>query len=116
MKRTPMKQTKHVIPKALKDAVWERDGGWCVICGRGLNPDHWEAHHRKYLSRGGKDELCNLIAVCPIRCHIVAIHEDSTGLATANGWAVSRTREPADIGVRYADGSLRYLTNLENAA
>ncbi len=103
-----------MIPKPLRLAVYERDNGSCVICGRGVSFDWAEIHHRKYRSRGGRDELANLITLDG--CHKTAVHEDHTGLATANGWAVSRTCEPADIPVRYADGSLRYLTNMEAVA
>lgn len=105
-----MRSRFHYIPKEIRDAVWLRDEGCCVICGRSLDPERWQCHHRRYLSRGGKDELANFIAL-DARCHLVAVHEDYTGLATANGWAVSRTRDPAEIPVRYADGSLRTLTN-----
>lgn len=52
------------IPKSVKDRVYERDGGCCVLCGRPGNP---EAH---YISRGqsglGIEE--NVVTLCR-DCH-----------------------------------------------
>jgi hypothetical protein len=96
--------------------VFERDGGCCVICGAGLTLDYAEIHHRRFRSRGGRDELVNLITVCD-PCHD-SIHLDVTGLSTAAGWAVSQFGDgPAVIPVRYFDGRIVLLSNdLETAA
>jgi hypothetical protein len=50
----------------LKQQVYERDGG-CVVCNA------WEgkAHHIKYKSSGGKDELDNLVYLCNIHHHLI---------------------------------------------
>lgn len=50
------------IPKRVKDAVWERDGGRCIICGNAFNvmPN---AH---YISRsaGGLGIEENIVTLC----------------------------------------------------
>lgn len=59
------KQTKATrIPETVKKAVWERDGGYCVLCGRPGSP--W-CH---YISRahGGLGIPENIVTLCGI-CH-----------------------------------------------
>lgn len=59
------KQTKATsIPAAVKRAVWERDGGRCVLCGKQGNP--W-CH---YISRaqGGLGIEQNIVTLCD-KCH-----------------------------------------------
>ena len=58
-KRKPAKR-KH-IPKAVRDAVMERDNYTCVYCGSTNNPelDHDEAH-----ANNGSDEIDNLQVLC----------------------------------------------------
>ena len=58
-KRKPAKR-KH-IPKAVRDAVMERDNYTCVYCGSTNNPelDHNEAH-----ANNGSDDDDNLQVLC----------------------------------------------------
>ena len=58
-KRKPAKR-KH-IPKAVRDAVMERDNYTCVYCASTNNPelDHNEAH-----ANNGSDEIDNLQVLC----------------------------------------------------
>ena len=58
-KRKPAKR-KH-IPKAVRDAVMERDNYTCVYCASTNNPelDHDEAH-----ANNGSDEIDNLQVLC----------------------------------------------------
>ncbi len=58
-KRKPAKR-KH-IPKAVRDAVMERDNYTCVYCGSTNNPelDHNEAH-----ANNGSNEIDNLQVLC----------------------------------------------------
>ena len=59
VKRKPAKR-KH-IPKAVRDAVMERDNYTCVYCGSTNNPelDHNEAH-----ANNGSNEIDNLQVLC----------------------------------------------------
>lgn len=52
------------IPRSVKDRVYERDGGCCVLCGKPGNP---EAH---YISRahGGLGIEQNILTLCR-GCH-----------------------------------------------
>ena len=54
MKRVMSKYRK------IKTAVYDRDGGQCVICGN----TNVEAHHVVFRSQGGKDEIGNLVCLC----------------------------------------------------
>lgn len=52
------------IPQSVKEAVYERDGGACVICGRPGAPNaHYIARSQMGL---GIEE--NIVTLCP-RCH-----------------------------------------------
>jgi len=48
------------IPQRVRDALRERAGGCCEICGLPAN----NAHHRRNQSQGGEDVLSNLMLVC----------------------------------------------------
>ncbi len=52
------------IPKAVKESVYRRDHGLCVICG---NPGLPNAHVVRR-SRGGMGIEQNIVTLCP-RCH-----------------------------------------------
>ena len=53
------------ISKSVKDAVWERDGGRCIICGSyNASPN---SHYIKR-SQGGLGIEENITTMC-IRCH-----------------------------------------------
>lgn len=54
-------------------------GGRCQICGESpfagtLGPDVLEAHHIRWLCRGGEDQLSNMVLLCPN--HHAAIHSE----------------------------------------
>ncbi len=60
------KKTKAVdIPKAVKDSVWKRDGGRCVLCGssKALPNSHYIRR-----SAGGFGVEQNVVTMC-IVCH-----------------------------------------------
>jgi 5-methylcytosine-specific restriction endonuclease McrA len=53
------------ISKAVKEAVWERDGGRCIICGSyNASPN---SHYIKR-SQGGIGTVENITTMC-LRCH-----------------------------------------------
>jgi hypothetical protein len=54
----------------LRKALWERSAGYCEVSGIALDPDTFDAHHRRNKGMGGttrpdRDSLQNLIAVDP---------------------------------------------------
>lgn len=51
------------IPKKVKDAVYERDNGCCIICGkRGMPNAHFISRQRGGL--GIEENICTLCAEC----------------------------------------------------
>lgn len=53
------------IPQAVKQAVWERDGGRCVLC---LSPDAMPNAHYIARSHGGLGIEQNIVTLCH-KCH-----------------------------------------------
>ena len=53
------------IPKNVKDTVWERDGGRCIICG---SPNAMPNAHYIRRSHGGLGIEENIVTLC-IKCH-----------------------------------------------
>ena len=53
----------------LSKELKERYGGRCQVCGfdprDNYNCDLCESHHLQWISRGGRDELENLVLLCP---------------------------------------------------
>jgi hypothetical protein len=79
-------------------------GGRCQIClydpVRIYGRQVCHAHHIQWLSRGGEDELDNLVLVCPN--HHAAIHQvdapfDFGDLAFEFGTGVQARREPLEL-------------------
>lgn len=52
----------------LRDACFERDDYHCRKCKKDCVCTNIAAHHIIPVIKGGKDELINLMSVCP-RCH-----------------------------------------------
>jgi 5-methylcytosine-specific restriction endonuclease McrA len=50
--------------KAVRTAVWQRDGGRCRACGRRAR----HLHHIRYRSHGGQTTPANCLLLCH-RCH-----------------------------------------------
>lgn len=55
------------ISQDVKKAVYERDGGHCVLCGRWAEPS-WACAHYIRRSHGGLGVEKNIITLCP-SCH-----------------------------------------------
>lgn len=53
-----------MVARSLRFQVLERDGFLCQYCGRGAPEVQLEADHIHQKSKGGKDELSNLITSC----------------------------------------------------
>jgi 5-methylcytosine-specific restriction endonuclease McrA len=98
------------MDKTIANAVLQRAKGFCERCGV---PSHDLAlHHRKLKSRGGKDEVSNLVAICH-KCHNMStesIHLNPAK-ATIKGWMVPSWAEPSDYPIHLADGSIVRLDN-----
>lgn len=100
--------------KKVAAAVLVRAAGRCERCG---SPAQSPAlHHRKLRSRGGKDELSNVVALHHA-CHNLttgSVHL-SPKKATTEGWLVSSWDDPATTPVLYWTGEL-VLLNLDGTS
>jgi len=83
------------VDRAIAKKVLERAKGFCEACG--LPGDNFALHHRKLKSRGGKDEVANLIAIHH-KCHNLGT--DSIHLnpekATVKGFMVPSWAKPSE--------------------
>jgi len=96
----------------LRQIVYERCNGYCERCGISLHPDDYALHHRKLKSRGGTDELSNLLALHH-HCHNLgtnSVHLDPSE-ATRRGLLVSSWSESLVVPVTLCDGTRVLLTN-----
>ena len=88
------------------EAVRERSGGVCEGCGEAPASD---VHHRLFRSRGGRDEVTNLLHLCGwgnhTGCHGEA-HTDPE--RQTDGWSVPSGEKPANRPVLYR-GAWVYL-------
>jgi 5-methylcytosine-specific restriction protein A len=50
--------------RAIRQAVYERDGGRCVACKQFVPPDAFVCDHMQPLRYGGTDDLDNLRTLC----------------------------------------------------
>lgn len=102
--------------------VWQRDGGSCVRCGRGLHFSQrgmaWSVHHRSPRGMGGSkaawvNQPSNLILLCgtgTTGCHSWV--EANRAISLECGWLVPRNgvRLPAEVPVFYP-GRGRFMLN-----
>lgn len=98
---------------AVARTVIDRSEGHCETRGTPLLDGEGQLHHRLLRSRGGKDDIANLIRICP-PCH-QEIH-GNPALAMANGWTVgswetlSKPFNRHGVWVRLEnDGSITHL-------
>ena len=98
--------------KQLRAFVWERCHGLCERCAIPLNPDDWALHHRQLKSRGGTDDIVNVVALHH-HCHNMGTH--SVHLrpkdATRRGLIVSSWSDPAQTPLILDDGTSVILTS-----
>lgn len=96
----------------LRGLAYSRSVGYCEKCGRQLG-ESWALHHRKLKSRGGKDEITNVLALHH-ECHNMAtdsVHSNPNK-ATETGHMVPSWEDPAECPVMLANGSSVILTPL----
>ena len=82
-------RTQMGFPQNVREAVWNRCGGYCEKCGWSLNKDNWDWHHRKLKKHGGTDTIENGLALHHF-CHIQkkdSVHQNPK-LAYEKGWIV----------------------------
>ncbi|MER5301362.1 HNH endonuclease signature motif containing protein [Streptomyces lasiicapitis] len=94
---------------AVRDLVYQRDGGCCVRCG---SVHRLTIHHRVNRGMGGARESWinqahNLLLACEV-CN--GWFEDNPKPSYEAGWKVRRPQVPDVVEVRYADGHLYRLT------
>ena len=101
------------MDKKIAETVLNRAKGYCEACG--LPGDDFALHHRKLKSRGGKDEVVNLIAVHH-KCHNLGT--DSIHLnpetATVKGWMVPSWADPAKYPLHLHGAEIVVLDNKGN--
>jgi hypothetical protein len=94
----------------LRALVYSRSVGYCEKCGGQLG-DNWALHHRKLKSRGGKDEVQNLIALHH-GCHngdTDSVHFNPSH-ASDKGYMVGSWQDPSECPLTLPDGSNVILT------
>jgi hypothetical protein len=97
------------MDKKIAETVLDRAGGYCEKCG-GVLSDSYNIHHRKLKSRGGIDEVSNLIVVhnfCHIQ-HKESIH-DNPDTAERMGFMCPSWRDPSEHPLIRPDGSIVLL-------
>jgi hypothetical protein len=97
------------MDKMIANAVLERANGYCEKCG-GTLQEAYNIHHRKLKSRGGKDEVANLIVVhnyCHIQ-HKNSIH-DNPEESERRGYMCPSWARPDEHPLIRADGSIVLL-------
>jgi hypothetical protein len=100
------------MDKQVAETVLNRAKGYCERCGK---PADLALHHRKLKSRGGKDTVANLVAVCH-PCHNLGT--DSIHLnpqkATLKGWMIPTYAVIEDYPLHLANGNVVRLDNEGN--
>jgi len=100
------------MDKLIAQKVLKRAKGYCERCGKMTD---LALHHRKLKSRGGKDEVSNLVAICH-PCHNLAT--DSIHLnpakATLKGWMIPSYADTQMYPLHLANGDVVRLDNEGN--
>jgi hypothetical protein len=101
-----------LLDKVIREQVWQRSQGYCEMCGISMDKQDFALHHRKLKSRGGKDEMSNLIAVHH-GCHNLDTHSIHLNpkWATEYGFMVSSWDNPEEVALYCPDGSRIILLN-----
>lgn len=94
----------------LRELALARCSGYCELCGNAVT-DTFALHHRLLRSRGGKDEIQNLI-VLHHHCHNTGTNSVHLNVkrATETGHIVPTRQNPAEYPLTLADGSIVTLT------
>lgn len=85
--------------RAVREVIWERQGGACGSCGTGMHPEGMHAHHRTRRRDLGWCP-CNIIGLHG-DCHVIApeaVHQRVTW-ARERGLIVPTWDDPRDVPV-----------------
>lgn len=95
----------------LRSRAWLRANGFCEKCGITL-AESWALHHRKLKSRGGKDEIANVVALHH-HCHNLGTNSVHLNVdaATREGFIVPSWANPSECPLLLADNTLVLLTD-----
>jgi len=74
------KRKRKTVPTSIKKEVLYKQNYKCAKCGKKLPPTR-HFHHKKAISKGGKNTIGNIIALCP-NCHAKIHHRER--VRTAN--------------------------------
>lgn len=99
------------MKQSVVEVVKARAAGYCEKCG-GREEASMALHHRKLKSRGGKDEVANLLWLHH-GCHNLrtgSVHHEPE-LATEMGWMVPSYADPAEWSLVTPDGTKVRLQN-----
>lgn len=102
---------KDPVKQTARKTLLERCAGYCELCGHPLTFD-WAVHHRKLRSRGGTNELSNLVALHH-HCHNLGTNSVhlNPAWATEIGFMVASWDEPSEVALVYQRGGKVLLSN-----
>jgi len=66
--KSTKKNERQPVGSSQKSRVFDNQNGKCWKCRNPLKLGHTEYHHLKHVSKGGKSETGNLVALCA-NCH-----------------------------------------------
>ncbi|GAA1466282.1 HNH endonuclease [Nocardiopsis exhalans] len=100
--------------RAVRELVWDRDGGACVWCGRAVSPEWHSIHHRTNRGAGGSrrrelnlpGNLVLLHGTGTTGCHgLITCDAASAREAKRRGIVLSKLSivPPAEVPVLYAN-------------
>lgn len=88
------------MPPERPDEVRKRSHGMCEIC---LVKPANDIHHRRFLSRGGKHNLANLLHLCGFGNNDGCHGDAHTGIGRDNGTAISAWNPRHESEIPYTD-------------
>lgn len=102
---TTTKTKRIIIPKTIKQRVYEKCHGRCGICGAPVTPGYWTLDHIMPLARGGSNEINNLQVACDDCNKLKSSRTDeefATGLTTILSHSLSENpnKELSDMLIR----------------
>lgn len=88
------------MPKHHPEMVRDRSGGMCERC---LVRPATEIHHRRYLSRGGKHNVANLLHLCGHGNYDGCHGEAHSGIGAEVGSAISMHNKRHESEIAFTD-------------